>query len=334
MATDLHNHLKTLAANNSSEDLDALEEFWTRVGGTADSAILSALPRTLDIISRALADYSDKIQQTHDRMIDAIKDVALEVLGAAALVTIGELLTGGLVTLFTGAGGELVASRATARIAAIASELLTALGGSIAIASVAEAAAGLTMAISSTPDPNVEATEATRVGNQVGGDLSAEKLVDERLGNLDEDTRATIKETIGRAEGGNVRFPGREGIEFQNSDGKLPLRESDYYHEWTVAKNGQKRGVRRIIERYSGRLDHLKVGQRPRSGKIVFLPQNTTYRRGRCVTSLLQDLLPTRSRSLLLAFGRSPPAIKSKSGLQWWDYTALSYSPWYTSGRI
>ncbi|GDY30280.1 hypothetical protein GTS_19130 [Gandjariella thermophila] len=89
-----------------------------------------------------------------------------------------------------------------------------------------------------------------------------------------------------------------------------------------------------ILERYSGRLDHLKVGQRPRSGKIVFLPQNTTYRRGRCVTSLLQDLLPTRSRSLLLAFGRSPPAIKSKSGLQWWDYTALSYSPWYTSGRI
>ncbi|WP_225978827.1 reverse transcriptase domain-containing protein, partial [Gandjariella thermophila] len=46
--------------------------------------------------------------------------------------------------------------------------------------------------------------------------------------------------------------------------------------------------MRMHLERYSGRLDHLKVGQRPRSDKIVFLPQNTTYRRGRCVTSLLQ----------------------------------------------
>ncbi|WP_192909607.1 fatty acid desaturase family protein, partial [Gandjariella thermophila] len=51
---------------------------------------------------------------------------------------------------------------------------------------------------------------------------------------------------------------------------------------WWVDKHN------RHHERYSGRLDHLKVGQRPRSDKIVFLPQNTTYRRGRCVTSLLQ----------------------------------------------
>ncbi|GDY33054.1 hypothetical protein GTS_46870 [Gandjariella thermophila] len=247
MATDLHNHLKTLAANNCSEDLDALEEFWNRVGGQADSAILSALPRALDAISRALADYSEKIQQTHEQMLDAVKEVAVEVLGAAALAIVGELLTGGLASLFAGPGGELVLSRVTARLAAVAGQLLTALGGSIAIAGTAEAAAGLAMAISSTPDPNIEATEAARVA-----DSTNEPPGGQRLRDLDPDTRQMVDETIQRAKDGKAIFQKHDGKIFDNYDRvtgthPLPDEPAGYYREWTVARPGMKRGAHRII---------------------------------------------------------------------------------------
>src|SRR5438270_13749926 len=67
-------------------------------------------------------------------------------------------------------------------------------------------------------------------------------------------------------------------------------------------------------------LDHLNIGQRPRSSKIVFLPQNTTYGRGRCDTSLLQGLTPTRSTSLSAGSGRLTSAVRNNYGLRLWDF--------------
>lgn len=59
----------------------------------------------------------------------------------------------------------------------------------------------------------------------------------------------------------------RDGIEFQNREGRLPRRERGYYHEYTVPTPGaQDRGARRIIKGqpqeyyYTG--DHYRSFQR------------------------------------------------------------------------
>lgn len=62
------------------------------------------------------------------------------------------------------------------------------------------------------------------------------------------------------------------------------------------------------------RLDHLKIEQRLRPGKIIFLSQKTTYRWSRCVTSLLRGLPQTRSRSSLSASGISSNVARSNCG--------------------
>ncbi|HWE89381.1 MAG TPA: WXG100 family type VII secretion target, partial [Pseudonocardiaceae bacterium] len=54
ITSDLHNGLEFLFSNNSSPDLDALSEFWDKIGGASDSAILTALSRTCDDIASAI----------------------------------------------------------------------------------------------------------------------------------------------------------------------------------------------------------------------------------------------------------------------------------------
>jgi guanyl-specific ribonuclease Sa len=62
------------------------------------------------------------------------------------------------------------------------------------------------------------------------------------------DVLKQVDDAIARAKaGGNPRFPGHDGKTWDNSDGRLPAKPADYYHEWTVAAAGQKRGVYRII---------------------------------------------------------------------------------------
>ncbi|HWE90308.1 MAG TPA: hypothetical protein VG317_12680, partial [Pseudonocardiaceae bacterium] len=88
-----HNQLETLFANNSSADLDALDEYWDRVGGASDTAILTALVRGCDQLCQSLHDYAEWMTEAMDQVIRTLADLALQA---------GFSFVFGLASLFSG----------------------------------------------------------------------------------------------------------------------------------------------------------------------------------------------------------------------------------------
>jgi uncharacterized protein YukE len=58
-STGLHDSLAFLFSNNQSRDLNDFNDFWNKVGGNSDTAILTALQSTCDQIANAVNDYAD-----------------------------------------------------------------------------------------------------------------------------------------------------------------------------------------------------------------------------------------------------------------------------------
>jgi hypothetical protein len=191
----MHQALQRLFSNNSADDLHALEDFWGKIGGNNDTAILTALEHGCTRLGQALSSFADWINQTQDDIVQSILH-ALEDMSAAG---VAGAIIGGIIALATeGAGSETIplimdALDEAAGGAGITVRVETAVQAAVDIARVQRLAAvgagagaitGLmTAAMSATPspDPNTPAStqsqsayddqvtqDAENLGNEAG----------------------------------------------------------------------------------------------------------------------------------------------------------------------
>ncbi len=176
LASGLHSRLQGLLGNNSSADIDELEQFWQRAAGP--QSILTGLPQALDDVADSLVDFRIWNDDTQQAIKDKIKTV-VDSLGVVGLVlVIGSILTdGGLDAIIAAvvetlelfsvdAEGTLAAP--IIEVATIAGTALVITGGAVAIAKGVEPA--IHAAMSGTPSPDVEGVDATKISDE----LSAE----------------------------------------------------------------------------------------------------------------------------------------------------------------
>jgi hypothetical protein len=183
LASVLHSRLQGLTGNNSSADVDELEQFWQRAAGP--QSILTGLPQALDDVADSLVDFriwNDDTQQAIKDKIKAVVD-GLSVVGL--VLVIGSILTDGtLDALIVGviealelfgvdAEGALVAP--IIEVATAAETVLVA-GGAVAIAKGVEPA--IQAAMSSTPNPNVEGVDATKISDELGAETRPTRAPD------------------------------------------------------------------------------------------------------------------------------------------------------------
>ena len=178
LKTDLYSDLARLFSNNQSADLDALNEFWARVGGSSDTAILTALQHGCDDIANAVYQFADWIDTAQNQILDAIGNVIKD----AALATIGAILLGlvsdgigaiaGIAEILDGAG------EGAALVTAVSGVLAEVNGALAAAGAVAGGAVGaMTTAINSAPDPNIGETTPQSV-TDAGEQTAAKDLAD------------------------------------------------------------------------------------------------------------------------------------------------------------
>jgi hypothetical protein len=185
----LYQALYTLLAHNDSEDLRALDEFWQRVGGSSDHAILTAIREGCDKLGRALDEFASWIVDTNNQIDEALHHLVDNVFTGILIGLALAALTEGLGAFFglaegIGVGGELVlaidgvltAANVTGRLAAIGG----AVGGVIGIMQVA---------IDNTPSPDLSPADPQVVSDsQITG--QARDIADSAdLGKIDESAR-------------------------------------------------------------------------------------------------------------------------------------------------
>jgi hypothetical protein len=158
-AADLHNSLEFLFSNNQSSDLDALNGFWDRIGGASDTAILTALQSCCGSISDAIYQFADWVDDTQNKIIDAVGDLLKD----ATLGAIGAILLG-LISDGIGAVAGIAevlddVGEGAALVVAVDNVLVLASGRLTAVGAVAGGVVGaMTAAINNTPNPNLEST--------------------------------------------------------------------------------------------------------------------------------------------------------------------------------
>ncbi|WP_190814655.1 colicin D domain-containing protein [Saccharopolyspora pogona] len=168
IANDLHARLQSLASNNITEDLDALESFWQKVAA-GDDTLISALPATCDALANSCSDYAISVKRTRNTIGDIVEETSLELAAVTGIAFVASLLTtpvGGFAV--EGGAGAAVLDAAGVRMAAVATEFVITLGGAVTTVAAVEANATLAMTINNTPDPNVTQTETTQVGERAG----------------------------------------------------------------------------------------------------------------------------------------------------------------------
>ncbi|MGH3850241.1 MAG: hypothetical protein ACRDRT_11130, partial [Pseudonocardiaceae bacterium] len=174
LAAGLHSKLQGLVSNNSSADLNELEQFWQQAAG--QQSILIGLPQALDDVANSLVDYRVWNDDTQQAIKDKIKDVVdgLGVVGIALVV--GSVLTdGGLDALiaavvealdFVGIDAEGALAAPIIAVGSTAVTGLVAIGGAVAVIKGIEPAIQASM--SSTPNPNVEGIDTTKISDELG----------------------------------------------------------------------------------------------------------------------------------------------------------------------
>ncbi|MFD2414762.1 colicin D domain-containing protein [Amycolatopsis pigmentata] len=173
LGANLHASLQGLLSNNSSADLDELDQFWQRAAGS--QSVLTGLPQALEDVASSLVDFRVWNDHTQEAIKDKIKNV-IESLGAVGvLLGIGSVLTdGGLDAIiaavvealdFVGIDASGALAAPIAEVAATAATGLVAAGGAVAIAKGIEPA--IQAAMSSTPNPNIESADATKISDEL-----------------------------------------------------------------------------------------------------------------------------------------------------------------------
>jgi hypothetical protein len=186
--SDAKTNLDSLV-NGPYSDLRALDEFFGRVAGSGDT-FFTTFPQLVDAVGSAVSDYAYQIQNHHDEFNHALEQAILEALGWAVVFLAIDILSDGLAAAFTGPEGELIAGRAAATLAPVAASLRFAVTTSNVIRAAGVAAGVFAFAMANAPEPNIETSDATHLGDQVTrGTIdesesafnSAEKKVADRL---------------------------------------------------------------------------------------------------------------------------------------------------------
>jgi Contact-dependent growth inhibition CdiA C-terminal domain len=164
VCTGLHNALEFLFSNNSSADLDALNEFWDHVGGNADTAILAALQRACDQIASAVQDYANWTVDAQNQILDAVGDFLKNAaLGAVVAILLGMISDGiGALAGLLKAADEL--GEGGALVVAITGAATLADGRLVVISAAAAGVVwAMTAAINATPNPGIDPAEPESV---------------------------------------------------------------------------------------------------------------------------------------------------------------------------
>ncbi len=197
VTSGLYQELYVLFVHNDSEDMRALDDFWQRVGGRSDTAILTALRDACDELGHGLDEFANWIVDTGNEIDRALQDVVESVFEGILVGLALAALTEGLGAFFgfaetVGVGGELVvaidgvltASAVTGRLAAIGG----AVGGVIGLMQVA---------IDNTPNPEINTTDPQSVTDeQITGqakdiaDSADPGIVDESARSFNADEKA------------------------------------------------------------------------------------------------------------------------------------------------
>ena len=184
LVTGLHSKLQGLISNNSSDDVTELEQFWQRAAG--QQSILAALPRTIDDVASSLVDFRVWNVDTQESIKDKIKSIidGLSVVGV--ILVVGSILTdGGLDVLIVGViealelfGVDAGATLAIpiAEVATTAETILVVAGGAIAVTKGVMPA--MQAAMSSTPNPNIEGVDATKISDELSGHTQPSRVPD------------------------------------------------------------------------------------------------------------------------------------------------------------
>jgi hypothetical protein len=174
LTSGLHSKLQGLVTTNSSADLDQLEQFWQHAAG--QQSILTGLPQALDDVADSLVNFRIWNDDTQQAIKDKIADVIDSLAIVGLVLVIGSVLTDGALDVIIAAVIEALelfgvdaAGVLVAPIAEVATAAATALvisGGAVAIAKSIEPA--LQASMSSTPNPNVEGVNTTKISNELG----------------------------------------------------------------------------------------------------------------------------------------------------------------------
>lgn len=160
LRAELSNALSDLFANNSSDDLDAMNAFWNTIGGDRDTAILTAVRTGSQQLSEAVSGFANWIGETQNQIITFTGKVAEQTALALLPSVLIDLFTAGLgglpgiIKAFQEAGkfGELVAV-----VEGVEAGAAVRLAGGV-LAAAADANTAMSVAISNTPNPNLEPT--------------------------------------------------------------------------------------------------------------------------------------------------------------------------------
>lgn len=184
LVTGLHTKLQGLVSNNSSDDVSELEQFWQRAAGP--QSILTELPRTLDDVASSLVDFRVWNTDTQEKIKEKIKESVDGLSVVGVILVIGSILTeGALDVLIVGViealelfGVDAGATLAIpiAEVVTTAETILVVAGGAIAITQGVVPA--MQAAMSSTPNPDVEGVDATRIGDELSGHTQPSRVPD------------------------------------------------------------------------------------------------------------------------------------------------------------
>lgn len=255
----LHNTLEFLFSHNQSADLDALNRFWDRVGGAADTAILTALQRSCDQIATAVDDYASWTVDTQNQIVDAIGEFLRNAALGALVALLFGLITDGLGALTgvlkaaddVGEGGALIA--AITGVMALADTRLVAIG-----ATVGGVVGAMATAINATPNPNINPTEPQSVTD------AQEQQAAEDIGNLG---------GKGKIDQSRKRFSKDEQI--------IATRLADGGHNVTALKESDVPNVRTPDAEVDGVPTEFKTVQAEQpSSRTIMRMLNDSARRG------------------------------------------------------
>jgi hypothetical protein len=162
--TGLRTALRSLFASNDSADLQAFGAFMAKLDGPPDT-IMVAFPALLRALCGAIGDYTDKVDAAQETINEAIAQ-ALEAAGLAVfLAAILDEASDGLAALLTKPEAGAVIAMASRTMAPIASAVSAAVSGSELVIAAATAAGAFTAAMANAPDPNIETSDATQLGD-------------------------------------------------------------------------------------------------------------------------------------------------------------------------
>lgn len=155
----LYGALYGLFEHNDSEDLRALDEFWQRVGGRSDKAILTAIRDGCDALGRGLDDFASWIVDTNNEIDHALQDVVDSIFEGVLIGLALAALTEGLGAFFGLVGG----AGAAGEIVVVVNGVITAAGVAGRLAAIGGVVGGviglMQVAIDNTPNPNLSVTD-------------------------------------------------------------------------------------------------------------------------------------------------------------------------------